>query len=139
MKITNGLMKILFEAINQPGFMDNANGPTGYALYRNIRILSDELKDYDKVIDDALKKYGKKLDNGAYMIDKDDEKTIGKFYEVIIPVANLEVDVNLYQISKDDFDLPYCETATPKQYAIIEEFLVKPDEEKEEDSVIIEG
>ena len=41
MKITNGIMKYLLNTLNQPGFTDGASGPTGYAIYRNIRILEN--------------------------------------------------------------------------------------------------
>lgn len=144
MKMTNGMMKVLFDTMNQQGFMDNATGATGYALYRNIRILSDELKDYNKVIDDAIKKYGKKDDAMGYVIRPDDTKAIEKFTKEITPIAELEVDVDLYQIPMEAFELPYCETATPSHYAMIEEFLVKHEESKvpeadETDDVVIEG
>lgn len=125
MKMTNGMMKVLFDAMNQQGFMDNATGVTGYALYRNIRILSDELKDYDKAVNDAIRKYGEGNDEIGYIIRPENTEAIEKFTEEITPIANLEIDVNLYQISKESFELPYCETATPSHYAIIEEFLVK--------------
>lgn len=126
MKMTNGIMKVLFDTMNQQGFMDNATGATGYALYRNIRILSNELKDYNKVIDDAIKKYGKKDKNtGGYIITPDDTESIEKFTKEITPIAELEVDVDLYQVPIELFELPYCETAAPSHYAMIEEFLVK--------------
>ena len=144
MKMTNGMMKVLFDTMNHQGFMDNATGVTGYALYRNIRILSDELKDYNKVIDDAIKKYGKKDDAMGYVIRHDDTEAIEKFTKEITPIAELEVDVDLYQIPMEAFELPYCETATPSHYAMIEEFLVKHEESKvpeadETDDVVIEG
>ena len=138
MKMTNGIMKVLFDAINKPGFMNGATGQTGYALYRNARILSIELKDYDKVINDAINKYGKKTENG-YVIDQSDKKSLEKFTKAVIPVANLEIDVDLYQIPADVFELPYCENATPSDYAIIEEFFVLPEKQENSDELIVEG
>ncbi len=137
MKITNGIIKYLLNTLNQPGFTEGASGPTGYAIYRNIRILKEEVKDYDKVIDDALAEYGKKTDDGRFYIDENDTETIQKFREKIDPIAALEVDVDLYQIPKEDFEMPYCATATPNQYAMVEELLILPekvDENKDEES-----
>lgn len=148
MKMTNGMMQILFDTMNQQGFMDNAKGATGYALYRNIRILSNELKDYNKVINDAIKKYGEKDKSGGYIIKPDDSIAIENFTKEIMPIANLEIDVDLYQISAHDFELPYCETATPSHYAMIEEFLVKHEDLKipepnnkvnDDENIVIEG
>lgn len=131
MKITNGIMKYLLNTLNQPGFTDSASGPTGYAIYRNIRILENEVKDYEKVIDDALAEFGKKSEDGRVYIDKKDTEAIKKFTEKVDPIAALEVNVDLYQIPKDDFIMPYCATATPSQYALIEDFLVLPEKEEE--------
>lgn len=131
MKITNGIMKYLLNTLNQPGFTDGASGPTGYAIYRNIRILENEVKDYEKVIDDALAEFGKKSEDGRVYIDEKDTEAIKKFTEKVDPIAVLEVNVDLYQIPKDDFIMPYCATATPSQYALIEDFLVLPEKEKE--------
>lgn len=131
MKITNGIMKYLLNTLNQPGFTDGASGPTGYAIYRNIRILENEVKDYEKVINDALNEFGKKSENGRVYIDEKDTEAIKKFTEKVDPIAALEVNVDLYQIPKDDFIMPYCATATPSQYALIEDFLVLPEKEEE--------
>mgnify|MGYP004546078607 FL=1 len=130
MKITNGIMKYLFNTINQPAFIDGANGPTGYAIYRNLRILQDEIKDYDKVIDDALKEFGQESEDGRFYIDENDTDAIKKFEEKVNPISNLEVDVNLYQIPKEEFVMPYCPSATPAQYALIEETFVLPEKEE---------
>lgn len=131
MKITNGIMKYLLNTLNQPGFTDSASGPTGYAIYRNIRILENEVKDYEKVINDALNEFGKKSEDGRIYIDEKDTEAIKKFTEKVDPIAALEVNVDLYQIPKDDFIMPYCATATPSQYALIEDFLVLPEKEEE--------
>lgn len=131
MKITNGIMKYLLNTLNQAGFVEGATGPTGYAIYRNIRILQDEVKDYDKVVDEALHKYGKQSENGGYYIEQTDEEAIKKFSDEVDPVAAIELDIDLYQINRDDFIMPYCATATPAQYALIEEFFVLPEEEEE--------
>lgn len=133
MKMTNGLIDALLTALNKQEFIAGATGKTGYAIYRNIRILTEENKDYTKMIEDILKKHGKKNENGGYYIDQNDTKAIEAFYKELAPVSNMVVDVNLYQIDRDDFDLPYCESATPQQYALIEEFFVKPEETKETD------
>lgn len=131
MKITNGIMKYLLNTLNQPGFVDGATGPTGYAIYRNLRILQNEIKDYDKVIEDALKEYGVESENGRYYIDEKDSEAIKKFTEKVDPVSNLEVDIDLYQIPRDEFVMPYCSTVTPGQYALIEEMFVRPEKKEE--------
>ncbi len=138
MKITNGIIKYLLNTLDQPGFTDGSSGLTGYAIYRNIRILKEEVKDYDKVIDDALAEYGKESEDGRIYIDENDTEAIQKFREKVDPIAALEVDVNLYQISKEDFEMPYCPTATATQYAMVEELLtlpVKKEENKEEEKI----
>ncbi len=132
MKMTNGLIDALFTALNQKEFVSGATGKTGYAIYRNLRILTEENKDYANMVSDIVKKYGKENEDGGYYIDQNDKENIDAFYKELVPISNMVVDVDLYQIDKADFELPYCETATPQQYALIEEFFVKP--EKDEDA-----
>ena len=133
MKMTNGLIDALLTALSQQEFISGATGKTGYAIYRNIRILTEENKDYSKMIEELIKKYGKENEDGSYYIDQNDKEAVDAFYKDLVPVSNMVVDVNLYQINKKDFDLPYCETATPQQYALIEECLVKPEESKDKE------
>lgn len=136
MKLTNGIIKYLLNTLDQPGFTEGASGPTGYAIYRNIRILGNEVKDYDKVIDDALNEFGKKTEDGRVYIDENDAEAMKKFREKVDPIAALEVDVDLYQVPKEELDIPYCPTATPSQYALIEEILTLPGKtDKDEDEV----
>lgn len=132
MKMTNGLIDALLTALSQKEFINGATKQTGYAIYRNLRILTEENKDYTKMIGELLKKYGKENENGGYYIDQDDKDAMDAFYKELVPISNMIVDVNLYQIDKKDFDLPYCETATPQQYALIEECLVKNGPESDE-------
>lgn len=134
MKMTNGLIDALLTALSQQEFISGATGKTGYAIYRNIRILTEENKDYSKMIEELIKKYGKENEDGSYYIDQNDKEAVDTFYKDLVPVSNMVVDVNLYQIDKKDFDLPYCETATPQQYALIEECLVKPEESKDKET-----
>ena len=131
MKLTNGIIKYLLNTLDQPGFTEGASGPTGYAIYRNIRILENEVKDYEKVINDALNEFGKKSEDGRVYIDEKDTEAIKKFTEKVDPIAALEINVDLYQIPKEEFVMPYCATATPSQYALIEDFLVLPEKEEE--------
>ena len=134
MKMTNGLIDALLTALSQQEFISGATGKTGYAIYRNIRILTEENKDYSKMIEELIKKYGKENEDGSYYIDQNDKEAVDAFYKDLVPVSNMVVDVNLYQIDKKDFDLPYCETATPQQYALIEVCLVKPEESKDKET-----
>lgn len=48
MKMTNGLIDALLTSLNQEEFITKATKQTGYAIYRNIRILTEENKDYTK-------------------------------------------------------------------------------------------
>lgn len=131
MKMTNGLIDALLTALSKQEFISESTGKTGYAIYRNIRILSEENKDYAKMIEDIIRKHGKQGESGGYYIDQNDSKAIEAFYKELAPISNMIVDVNLYQIDRRDFNLPYCESATPQQYALIEEFFVKSDENVE--------
>lgn len=116
------------------GYNQGVRDRYDYTDARNIRILTEENKDYTKMIEDILKKHGKQNENGGYYIDQNDKDAIEAFYKELIPVSNMVVDVDLYQIDRVDFDLPYCETATPQQYALIEECLVKPEKHNDESS-----
>lgn len=135
MKLTNGTMYALLNALNQPAFTSGTNGKLGYAIWRNIRILQNEVQDYEKLLNEAVQKYGEKSENGGYYIDTSNTESYSAFTKEMSPLAEIELDVELYQL-EPGFELPYCESATPAQYALIEGALTKqPEKENKETDI----
>lgn len=125
MKITNGTIVELIEVINK--FQD-VTGKLAYAMAKNRRILSEHMKDFEEVRNELVKKYGSEDENGNIFINRDSEN-YQAFVDEIVPILNILVDVDLFQLDKDEFELPYCETATMNDYSLIEAVFVKQDKE----------
>ena len=121
MKITNGAIVELIETMNK---FQGVTGKLAYALAKNRRLLSEHLKDFEEVKSGLIKKYGTEDENGNIAVSPDSEN-YNAFLEEIVPVLNIAVDVDLFQLDKDEFELPYCENATMNDYSLIEAVFVK--------------
>lgn len=121
MKITNGAIVELVETMNK---FQGVTGKLAYALAKNRRLLGEHLKDFEEVKSGLIKKYGTEDENGNITVLPDSEN-YNAFLEEIVPVLNIAVDVDLFQLDKDEFELPYCENATMNDYSLIEAVFVK--------------
>lgn len=121
MKITNGAIVEVIEVINK---FQGTTGKLAYAMARNRRVLSECMKDFEEVRNELIKKYGTADEDGSISINQDSEN-YQAFLEELVPILNLAVDVDLFQLDKDEFELPYCENATMNDYSLIEAIFVK--------------
>lgn len=96
MKLTNDQM---FQSILVMRVL-NEKGKLGYAIARNLRRISDAAKEFLDIRDELLKKYGVDNGNGQYVIPN--EKAFD-FSKELTEYANIEHDVDIYQIGEDVF------------------------------------
>lgn len=75
-------------------------GRLGYAIARNLRKMKDEAKEYIEIRDQLLDKYGTDNGDGKYSID---QENVPEFTAEIEKYANIEHDVDVFQISEADF------------------------------------
>lgn len=122
-KITNGA---ILEAINAISKFGSTSGKLGYAMARTLRILQREIEDYEDAHTKLVQKYGKKTDNGYEINPEKDKKAYESFIKDLMPILNCPIEVEIMQVESDEFDLPYCETATVNDYNLIERLLVVP-------------
>jgi hypothetical protein len=124
MKITNGTIVELIEVISK---FQNVTGKLAYAMAKNRRILGEHMKDFEEVRNELINKYGETDENGNTFINQNSEN-YQAFVDEIVPILNILVDVDLFQLDKDEFELPYCENATMNDYSLIEAVFVKQEE-----------
>ena len=108
-------MQYLMMLSNMPA----ATGKVGYAIYRNISLLADATKEFQKMRDDLINKYG---DDG-----KINEKSpnFGKFITELTPLLEIECEVSFFMIDEDEM---YSEALSSQDYFVLKEILVKPKE-----------
>ena len=99
--------------------LPQATGKVGYAIYKNITILSNATKEFRQMQNDLIKKYGQ---NNSI-----NEKSPNwqKFVQELKPLLDIECDVNLFQISEDEI---YNEVFTPQDYFVLHEIVVKKED-----------
>ena len=115
---------VLLNTLSKPGMTD-VEGILGYAIYKNLRILQNECEDFNKMRDNLIKKYGAEKD-GTYSIDTKDEKAYTSFIKEIEPLLKIEIEINFFQVDRDEFDKLYCSGLSTKDYLLLEKILVKP-------------
>lgn len=77
-----------------------SKGIVGYAIARNMRLLSQELTEYHKIKQELFLKYGEQKDGQLY-IDKDNEN-FDKFVSELSKYDVLEIDVDFMQVEEKD-------------------------------------
>lgn len=75
-------------------------GMLGYAIARNRQKLMAEVQEYSKMRDELLKEHGTDVGNGQFQLQPDQAI---KFYEALKPYDELEVDVQIMQVTPEVF------------------------------------
>lgn len=99
--------------------LPQATGKVGYAIYKNITILSNATKEFRQMQNDLIKKYGQ---NNSI---NEQSPNWQKFVQELKPLLDIECDVNLFQISEDEI---YNEVFTPQDYFVLHEIVVKKED-----------
>lgn len=80
------------------GRLGEVRGKFGWYIYRNLKILSDACAEAIKIRDDAIRKYGESDSIGP------NSENWQKYLDEVAPVMQIEQDVKLYQMPREDFD-----------------------------------
>jgi len=126
------------EALNTLNKVTNATGKAGFAVYKAIRILSEETQDFNKVREDLVKKHGEDMGDGKIGI-KEGSDGYQKFIEEINPILSEEVKVNLTPLTEDEFEKLADDNLTARDYFLLEALLIPDKEEKVEDVEVTEA
>ena len=126
------------EALNTLNKVTNATGKAGFAVYKAIRILSEETQDFNKVREDLVKKYGEDMGDGKIGI-KEESDGYQKFIEEINPILSEDVKVNLTPLTEDEFEKLADDNLTARDYFLLEALLIPDKEEKVEDVEVTEA
>lgn len=108
------------------GRMGTLTGKVGYAIVRSKHNLQKEYEIYSEMRNNLIRKYADEGSNGI----KPGDKNFPAFVKEYAELQNKEVEADLHQIDKADYDINavYCETAQAQDYDLIEVFLVKEDD-----------
>lgn len=99
MELTNIEMSNYLSSLRS--ISDKITGKLAYAVARNIRKISNELIEFDKVREEHIRKYGTKNDNGEYVIHKDTE-AFDSFVKDMEEYAMISHDVDIYMVDAED-------------------------------------
>lgn len=99
MKLTNIEMSNKLLYLNKVA--DKTKGKIAYAIARNIRKISNEVCEFEKIRNDLIAKYGTTDENGISTI-KVNTDAYDKFLEEIKEYMYIEHDVDIYKINQEE-------------------------------------
>ena len=99
MILTNATMSLYLNSLTT--ISSKVKGKLAYCVARNIRKLSNELIEFEKIKNDYIMEHGTETDDGRYSIDlKSDEYK--KFLEFIKEFLAIEHDVDIFMVSEEE-------------------------------------
>ena len=126
MKMTNKAMLDIIDVLNHFG---DATGKIGYAVMKNRKRIAKELEDYEAQRVALVKKYGetvKDADGNETVKVPESGDSYKKFVSELVEILNLDVDVDIYTLPKEDLeDIPCISSARAADYEILENLLTK--------------
>lgn len=99
MKLTNIQMSNNLLYLNK--IANKTKGKLAYAIARNIRKISNEVCEFEKIRNDLIAKYGTADENGISSI-KANTDAYDKFLKEIEEYIYIEHDVDIYKISEEE-------------------------------------
>ena len=96
MKMTYAQLFDSFQVLNQV----EEKGVLGFAIARNRRILSSELREYAQKRDELLQEYGTDEGGGRFTIPVE---KVPAFSEALRPYAEMAADVAIVQVDEEAF------------------------------------
>lgn len=85
---------------NLLGKMLQVKGIVGYKIARNLRMINEELKEYNQIKQELFQKYGTEI-NGQLVINKLDDN-YAKFMDEIKPYEEQEVNFDFKKITDEE-------------------------------------
>lgn len=110
MKLTNSQ---IIQYLTQLKQVSQCRGKLGWAVYRNIKVLSEALDEYNKMHDDLVRKYSS---NGQTV----DKEKFDEFSKELQPLLEIEQDLEIRMISESEM---YDDDLTAQDYLKLD-FLV---------------
>lgn len=97
-------------------------------LQKNIKVVFNEIQEFNKKVSDFIKEYGVKLENGNYSVDpKDTEEGYEKFLKDRNELLNTDTELDLILISLEE--LNEAKVILPAEDMLLYSYLI---EEKKE-------
>ena len=131
MKMNNATLMELINVLNK---FNECDGKLSYAIHKTKRKMMAEFEDFESVRNQLILKYGTEDENGNYTIQQGTD-AYKKYLDEIIPVSQDVVDIDVYQITQEEFDNSnyYNEKATTRDYDVLESLFVKREELEQDD------
>lgn len=124
MKISNNNIIAIINLINKCA--DNVTGKTAYAMLRNRQKLVAELKPFEEAREQLIKRYGSVDESGNMKLNCEpgsDDYT--QFITELTELFNINIDIDLYQISEDEFNLEFTDDLKLSEYDLLHRIIVK--------------
>lgn len=131
-KFKNDVLYVVFQKLNN--FM-SISGKLGYAISKTKKQMSQELELFEAERRKLFEKYGTEdKENQQLKVEKDSEN-YKKFMEQMIPLFQIETEIDVFQITQEEFekheemfDIP---EATVEDFDLLQELFIKKQDKTE--------
>lgn len=121
MKLSNATMSLYLNSLTT--ISSKVKGKLAYCVARNIRKLSSELTEFEKIKNEYICEHGTETNDGRFMIETNSDE-YKKFLEFIKDFVSIEHDVDIFMISEEEI----CNSDLTGNEILSLDFMIKDNE-----------
>ena len=125
-KFNNNTLSIIFEKLNK---FTSISGKLGYAISKTKKQIAQQLEPFEEERRKLFEKYGTQDEENHQLKIETDSENYKKFMEQITPLLQIEVEIDVFQLTREEFekheemfDIP---EATVEDFDLLQELFIK--------------
>lgn len=131
-KFNNNTLSIIFQKLNK---FTSISGKLGYAISKTKKQMSQQLEPFEEERRKLFEKYGTEDEENHQLKIETDSENYKKFMEQITPLLQIETEIDVFQITQEEFekheemfDIP---EATVEDFDLLQELFIKKQDKTE--------
>lgn len=131
-KFNNNILSIIFEKLNK---FTSISGKLGYAISKTKKQMAQQLEPFEEERRKLFEKYGTQDKESHQLKIEIDTENYKKFIDQITPILQIEVEIDVFQLTREDFekheemfDIP---EATVEDFDLLQELFIKKQDKTE--------
>ena len=131
-KFNNNTLSIIFQKLNK---FTSISGKLGYAISKTKKQISQQLEPFEEERRKLFEKYGTEDEENHQLKIETDSENYKKFIEQITPLLQIETEIDVFQITQEEFekheemfDIP---EATVEDFDLLQELFIKKQDKTE--------
>lgn len=131
-KFNNNTLSIIFQKLNK---FISISGKLGYAISKTKKQIIQQLEPFEEEKRKLFEKYGTQDEENYQLKIETDSENYQKFIEQIIPLLQIEVEIDIFQITREEFEkheeMFDISEATVEDFDLLQELFIKKQDKTE--------